>query len=240
MKLTFHGTLGSLERGNARHARQSVLELTRGHGRVLLDCGRDWREKLPALKPDAIVLTHAHPDHVDGLAEGAPCPVFADAATWQRIADFPLAQRRRIERRRPFSVCGLCFEAFRVRHSLRAPAVGLRIRAGRAGIFYCPDLAQLPERRAALRGVQLYIGDGSSFGKRLLRREYNIPCGHAPLPSQLAWCAREGVPRLLATHCGEEIIDDEAKVAKNLRALAARHGMEAAIAWDGMTLEVKP
>lgn len=51
----------------------------------MLDCGADWLGRVARLRPSAIVLTHAHPDHAAGLADGAPCPVYATAETWDRI-----------------------------------------------------------------------------------------------------------------------------------------------------------
>ena len=33
----------------------------------MIDCGLDWLGKFEKLQPDAIVLTHAHPDHAWGL-----------------------------------------------------------------------------------------------------------------------------------------------------------------------------
>ena len=63
----------------------------------MLDCGADWLGRVARLRPSAIVLTHAHPDHAGGLADGAPCPVYATAETWGRIGRYPIAERRIIE-----------------------------------------------------------------------------------------------------------------------------------------------
>jgi hypothetical protein len=41
-----------------------------------------------------------------------------------------------------------------------SPTVGYRVSAGRARIFYAPDLIFIHERSSALRNVQIYIGDG--------------------------------------------------------------------------------
>lgn len=57
---------------------------------------------------------------------------------------------------------GIEFEAFPVEHSLRAPAVGYRIRAGRVVIFYAPDVVSVVDEEKALSGLDLYVGDGSS------------------------------------------------------------------------------
>ena len=53
--------------------------------RVMVDCGDDWLGKAARLRPDAIAITHAHPDHAGGLKYGAPCPVFATRESWSGI-----------------------------------------------------------------------------------------------------------------------------------------------------------
>jgi phosphoribosyl 1,2-cyclic phosphodiesterase len=124
----------------------------------MIDCGLDWRDGLAGVRPDAIVLTHAHPDHAAGLRDGAPCPVYAPAETWSAIDRYPIAERAIVEPRRPLKVLGLEFEAFPVEHSLRAPAVGYRLTAGRAVVFYAPDLVSIGDEREALSGLDLYVG----------------------------------------------------------------------------------
>lgn len=238
MRLTFHGTLSSIEKGNARHARQSLLEVAHGGRSLLIDCGGDWLEGLPVPDPIALLVTHAHPDHVGGLAHGAPCPVYADAASWERIDGYPLRRRVLIRPRHPFYVAGIRCEAFALQHSPRAPAVGYRLQAGRASVFYCPDVAAIPEPRRALGGVRLYIGDGASFAQPLLRLEHGMLYGHAPIPDQLQWCAEHRVPRMLVSHCGEEIVADENRIACRLRERARRVGVEAGIAYDGLTIRL--
>jgi glyoxylase-like metal-dependent hydrolase (beta-lactamase superfamily II) len=77
MKLTLLGTRGEMEARTRRHRMHTALLVShRGHD-VMIDCGLDWLGKFERLHPDAIVLTHAHPDHAWGLKNGAPCPVFA-------------------------------------------------------------------------------------------------------------------------------------------------------------------
>lgn len=238
MQLIFHGTLSSIAQRNARHTRQSLLEVTFGGRRLLIDCGSDWLGRLPAFEPTALLLTHAHPDHIGGLVDGAVCPVYADAVTWEKIDSFPLPRRRLITARQPFYVAGIRCEAFALQHSPRAPAVGYRIQAGRSTIFYCPDVAVIPEQHQALAGAQIYIGDGASYRQSLLRWEDDMLYGHAPLRDQLRWCAEEKVPRMVISHCGEEIVADEVRVIHQLQGNARKLGIKVSIAHDGMILQL--
>ncbi len=203
----------------------------------MIDCGFDWLGKLKRIDPSAIVLTHAHPDHAWGLKRGAPYPVYAPETTWRELQHYPIKNRHVIEDRTLTKVCGITFEAFPVEHSILAPAVGYRVSAGRASIFYAPDLIFIHDRSAALSGVKIYIGDGATLTRSFIRRRGKALIGHAPVRTQLTWCQKEGVPRAIITHCGSEIVTgDERGIATKLRAIAADQGVEARIAYDGMKL----
>jgi phosphoribosyl 1,2-cyclic phosphodiesterase len=239
MKLTFLGTRGEIEARTRRHRMHTSLLVSYRGADVMIDCGLDWLGKFERLRPSAIVLTHAHPDHAWGLKDGAPCPVHAPEKTWQTLKTCGVKDRHVIKERTPTKVCGITFEAFPVEHSIRAPAVGYRLSASLARIFYAPDLVFIHDRGAALKGVQIYIGDGATLTRSFIRKRGETLIGHAPVRTQLTWCQREGVPRAIITHCGSEIVtDDWRKLSVELRAMAAERDVEARIAHDGMKLKL--
>ena len=204
---------------------------------VMIDCGLDWLGKFERLHPSAIVLTHAHPDHAWGLRHGAPCPVHAPQKTWQTLTRCRIEDRHLIKERSPTKICDITFEAFTVEHSILAPAVGYRVTAGRACIFYVPDLVFIHDRAAALKNVQIYIGDGATVTHSFIRRRGKTLIGHSPVRTQLTWCEKEGVPRAIITHCGSEIVTgDERELFAKLRAMAAERGVDVRVAYDGMKL----
>jgi len=205
----------------------------------MIDCGADWLKAFREIAPTAIVLTHGHGDHAFGLAEGAPCPVYATAETWGLIDNYPLEDRRMVRPRTPFRVEGVRFEAFRVEHSLRAPAVGYRVNADRTTFFYVPDLAAIPNQRAALRGIDLYVGDGATVVRSMVRKKDHKLIGHAPIAAQLQWCGAEGVRHAIFTHCGSGIVGGDGRtIAARVRKLGAAQGVKASLAHDGMTVEL--
>jgi phosphoribosyl 1,2-cyclic phosphodiesterase len=239
LTLYFAGTRGYTAVATPRHRRHSALLVSYRGRRVLIDCGEDWLGRVARLRPHAIMLTHAHPDHAWGLARGAPCPVFATRETWARLP-YAIAQRRVIRPRNPRRIAGITFEAFPVEHSTRAPAVGYRVRAGRALIFYVPDLVYIYQRRPALAGAQLYIGDGATVTRPLVRRRGRMLIGHTPIRTQLGWCQKERVPRAIFTHCGTEIVDGDARrLGARVRKLGRDRGVDAAVAHDGLRIVIR-
>jgi ribonuclease BN (tRNA processing enzyme) len=239
MKLTFLGTRGEIEKRTRCHRMHTSLMVSYRGADVMIDCGLDWLGKFERLHPRAIVLTHAHPDHAWGLKDGAPCPVHAPQKTWETLISCAVKDRRVIKERTPTKICGITFEAFTVEHSIVAPAVGYRVSASRALIFYAPDLVYIHERGPALKDVHIYIGDGATVTHSFIRRRGETLIGHTPVRTQLMWCKREGVPRAIITHCGSEIVTgDERKISATLHAIAAQRGVEVHIAYDGMKLEL--
>jgi len=67
MKLTFLGTRGEIEAKTPQHRMHASLLVSYRGARVMIDYGLDWLGKFERLHPDAIALTHAHPDHAWGL-----------------------------------------------------------------------------------------------------------------------------------------------------------------------------
>jgi phosphoribosyl 1,2-cyclic phosphodiesterase len=204
----------------------------------MIDCGADWLRPVRRLRPTAIVLTHAHPDHARGLARGAPCPVYATAPTWKSLPAYPLDDRRVVPLRRSLMIDGIRLQAFPVEHSIRAPAVGYRFSAGRARFFYVPDVAAIRDRNRALRGVGLYIGDGAVIRRSLIRKRNGTLIGHTSVRAQLAWCRRAGVKTAFFTHCGTEIVSGDERLDRLVHELGAACGVRARIAHDGLRLRL--
>ncbi len=240
MKLIFLGTRANIEAWSRSHHRHASLLVVSHGGEVMIDCGDDWLEKVSRMRPDAIVVTHAHPDHVGGLKRGAPGPVYASRESWQLLDSYGIRDRRVLRPRTAVEIGGITFEAFPVEHSLRAPAAGYRVTAGGACVFYVPDLVSIPDRRAALSGVQLYVGDGATLTRPLVRRRGRARIGHAPVATQLSWCQEEGVPWAVFTHCGSQVVcGDGRRLAARVRVLGQARGVKAQFAHDGLEIVLR-
>src|SRR5438045_8533208 len=101
MKLTFLGTRGEIEARTRQHRMHSSLLVSYRGKKVMIDCGFDWQGKFERLHPDAIVLTHAHPDHAWGLRNGAPCPVQPQQKTWRILPNYKIDDHHVMENSHP-------------------------------------------------------------------------------------------------------------------------------------------
>lgn len=239
MKITFLGTRGYIEPSTRRHRYHTAALVEYRGGRVMIDCGEGWQRRWADVRPDAIVVTHAHPDHAFALVDAEPpCDVFASEESWHVMKDFavPIDLRRTLAPRRVRRIAGIGFEPFPVIHSTRAPAVGYRITAGRVAIFYVPDVVWIHDRSEAFDGIRVYIGDGATVHREMVRKDkHGELIGHATVRQQLTWCMKEGVRKMIVTHCGADIVGgDERRVGAELRRDAEERGVEVEIARDGM------
>lgn len=88
-----------------------------------------------------------------------------------------------------------------------------------------------------MKNTQIYIDDGATLTRSFIRKRGERLIGHTAIRVQIGWCAKEGVPRAIITHCGSEIFTgDERNLAARLRAMGPERGVEARIAHDGMEL----
>jgi phosphoribosyl 1,2-cyclic phosphodiesterase len=237
--LTFLGTRANIALRSRAHQRHSSLLVSSVSGTVVLDRGIDWLAHPYDPTPAGIFVTHAHPDHVGGLRQGAPCPVYATAETWRVMARWPLVTRRIVELYRPITVAGIQVEAWPIEHATTAPAVAYRLTRGSAAILYAPDIARLPHVRRALHGIRAYVGDGSRISRPLTRPRGRVLIGHAAIATQLRWCRAAGVKRAIFTHCGSEIVrGDRAAVERTVRMLGQSLHCRAELAWDGMRVRI--
>lgn len=246
MKLRFLGTRGNIESSTSNHQRHSSLEISYYQHTVIIDCGEDWLDQVSNWKADAIIVTHAHPDHAFGLKNGAPSPVFATEESWEGMDNFEIEEKRVIKEKERTVIPDNgdhSFEvtAFPVLHSTRAPAVGYRLAAGDVSIFYVPDVAWIKDREKALHGIDLYIGDGATVKKSMVRKPGDTIIGHVPIQTQLTWCQKTGVDSAIFTHLGSQIVDgNENEIMKQISKMAEERDVEEVlIAQDDMTLTLR-
>jgi phosphoribosyl 1,2-cyclic phosphodiesterase len=153
---------------------------------------------------------------------------------------YPIAEKRTVEPEEKVEVRCMEFTYFPVEHSTRCPAGGYRISAGKVDVFYVPDVVYIKNREKALSGCKVYIGDGATVTRSMVRKPSGELIGHTPVRTQLTWCQKEGVPRAVFTHLGSEIVKGgDGKSMDKIRPLAEERGVTAELAHDGMEMVIR-
>ena len=250
MKLKFLGTRGDVEEKSKTHKNRSSLLLISPRSKVLIDFGDEYGpEFLEQIQPDAIIITHWHPDHAFGLKKltNVSFPIYVSDASlkseYYKEEDFKNIRKNfRVYKREDFfKVANLNVKTVPILHSTKAPNIALFISGerGRHMICYASDVVSIPKeaRERFLSKCDVYIGDLSTHRKQGLIRiakGTKIPVGHASPHTQLGWADEAGVPTVIFTHLGSEPIKmgDEklkkllSKIPTNAKVIIAKDGDE--------------
>ena len=226
MLLRFFGTKGYVEAKSRTHSGHSAFTVEAAGYRLLCDFGENRRGRLSSIAPDGIFVSHGHPDHAWGLAEGTHAPVYASAETHRLLAEYPLPERVVLEPRGPVTAGPFRLTAFPVVHSVRCPCVAARIETPDGVVVYSGDVVSFQsagEADQALADARVYVGDGSTLTGSLVRRHPSgVLIGHTTVRAQLGWLAKAAIPRAIFSHFGEEPIGmGDRALAAALKELAA-------------------
>ncbi len=241
MRLHFYGTKGYVEEKSRAHSGHSAFTIETEGFRLLCDFGQNRRGLLKKIRPDAIFVSHAHPDHAWGLEEETSVPVHASEITHEITKDLPVRNRTTLEPEKTVAVGPFRLTAFPVVHSVRCPCVAARIETRDFVLVYSGDVIAFERPEAALRGADLYIGDGSTLKGSLVRRHASgALMGHTTVRAQLGWLGKYGVARAIFSHFGKGPIEmGEAALKKALAELAREKAPACRVtaARDGLRLD---
>jgi len=155
MRLTFYGTKGEIEEEDKFHRQNSLILLETLGRRIILDAGSDWIGKLEDLEPDAILITHAHPDHAEGLKGYlGDALIFLSRDTSKLLKDgYPRHLFNIFRKDEEFRVNSIRVLPKSVLHSLKAPMTIFKIQTDAGWIVYSPDVLHIPNREEFLKDV---------------------------------------------------------------------------------------
>lgn len=242
MRIHFYGTRGFVEEKSRSHSGHSAFTLETDRFRLLCDFGQNRKGLLSKIRPDAIFVSHAHPDHVWGLEEGTRVPVYASGITHEITKSLPIEHRVALEPGQTVSVGPFRLTAHPVVHSVRCPCVAARIETRETALVYAGDIVAFERPEEVLPGAGLYVGDGSTLTGSLVRRHASgALIGHTTIRAQLSWLARHRVPRAVFSNFGRGPIQmGERALKRALAELAEKKapGCAVAAARDGLVLDV--
>ena len=212
------GNWGRCDPADRRNRRRRVSVLVEiGSAVILIDTSPDLREQLldaGVRRLDAVVVTHAHADHLHGIDDlrsvnrlmQRPIPLYADAKTLAEIEHRfgyvlePISEPGRYYKPTlvpyqivgPFEIHGVPVVPFAQDHGF-STTLGIRI----GGFAYSTDATELDDDAfAAIEGVELWIVD-------CLRREPHPT--HSHLAKTLSWIARVRPRRAVLTHMDQSM-----------------------------------
>ena len=230
-KLTFLGTKGEIEEETPVHRFHSSMLVASGGTKLLIDYGLLHCYSLDEIKPDAILITHAHPDHHSWLKQDvqSAVPVYLTQETLD-YGKFKPQNSHVITPMDQFKVGAFECMAYRVLHSIRCPAVGWKLKFEGKTMVYNSDLVDIVEKDAVLTGVDYYIGDGSAVKANLVRRRGDVIFGHTRIITQIHWCEKFGIKHIIFTHLGKETLGEEGNLKNEYP--------EIVMAYDSMAMEI--
>jgi phosphoribosyl 1,2-cyclic phosphate phosphodiesterase len=233
---------GRCDPNDRRNRRRRVSVLVEvGAVVILIDTSPDLREQLldaDIARLDAVLMTHAHADHLHGIDDlravnrlmRSAIPLYADRRTLDEIdrrfgyvlkpveepGSFYKPTLVPHEITGPFEVRGMPIVPFVQDHGF-STTLGFRI----GGFAYSTDVTELDDNAfAALEGVELWIVD-------CLRREPHPT--HSHLAKTLSWIARVEPRRAVLTHMDQSL---------DYRELSAELPNSVEPGQDGLVIEV--
>ncbi|MBM3708990.1 MAG: hypothetical protein FJW61_01010 [Actinobacteria bacterium] len=242
MKLFFPGTKGEIEEESPKHKFHSSLVVQYLNTGILMDFGEKHSPTLNSLikKFDALLITHAHPDHYIWTVkenEKIKIPVYLTDITLNYGKNKPL-NTVIIEDGKQFVIKDLKITPFNVIHSLRCPAVCFKIE-GSSTILYAPDILDTEQsKKDVFSGVDILVADGSSIDVNLVRRKEDKLFGHAMVKTIINWCLKFNIHELIVTHCGKQIVTSDEKEVMNKIFKFTELKINVIIAYDGFEINV--
>lgn len=162
----------------------------RGVRQVLIDASPDLRQQAMRLnlsRLDAVVLTHAHADHIFGLDDlrrfnavmKAPIDLYAEPdvhETLQRMFRYIFKPHTNVNQSfvahlsaaavevdRPFDLFGATWTPLRLMHG-RLPILGFRVDVADASLAYCTDVSTVPpESMHQLKNLDVLVIDALRY-----------------------------------------------------------------------------
>jgi len=218
--LKFLGTKGMIEEENPNHKHNSSLLISYRDHSILVDWGETHaKEDLKKIPFDVIFLTHGHPDHVKGLAQGCSKPVYATKQTIPFLQEYKIEEIRDMEEGKMIRYFDFEVTPYFAYHSIKAPMHVLAIDVGGRRIVYASDVISIRDRERALSGCDVLIGDGSAVSRPLIRRSKDnkkVVYGHAQMETLVKWCETFEIPMLIFTHFGKEFVEHEEESKKKI------------------------
>lgn len=150
--------------------------------------------------------------------------------------DYPF--RRKIFWKKPFSIGNINFTPIPVECSVKYPTTGLIIETSNKKLGYFPNVLNIFDRDI-LKGLDIYIGDGTALMRNLSKKSKGKRYGHAAIRTQLKWLEKHEVPRAIFMNLGKWARDISI-VRQVFKLLGNEFNIKVAEAIDGYQISFNP
>lgn len=229
MRIRILGTRGEIEQTAPYHSRHSGILID---DRLLVDCGE--REFLD-LAPQAVLLTHLHPDHAYFVRAGAERP----PAAIPIYAPEPYKDHGLRVLDGPATIAGCAVRPVPAHHSLKVRSQAYVIARGRAKILYTGDVAWInKDCHPFFEGLDLVITEASYVRKGgLIIRDKATGriYGHTGVPD-LVRLFKDFCPRIVLVHFGGWFYENIVRARASLRELGRANGVRVEASRDGQEI----
>jgi phosphoribosyl 1,2-cyclic phosphodiesterase len=204
--------------GKDRRMRSSVAIVTK-HQTILLEAGPDVRHQLKKfkVKPNAVFITHNHPDANFGLKY-----LSSDVMIYSE-------QKKNVFPGREIHFPDLTITPFRVLHAHNTTCVGYALdfltKRSKKRFIYMTDLASLAGTRHYLDGADILLADGSAL-------DNSMP-SHLAMVKQLNFYRRLNIKKIFFTHIGHATLPH-----RQLRAYLKGRSPRADVTYDGLIIKI--
>ncbi|GIU68717.1 MAG: hypothetical protein KatS3mg001_567 [Candidatus Pacearchaeota archaeon] len=227
-EIIFLGTKGEIEESTRKHKYHTSTLFIYRKFKLLIDYGTLQKFSLEKIKPNAILITHAHPDHylwsVKSCRTNVPVYLLKDTFKNGKFKpnNFKFITSKKIK------IGSFLILPFKILHSLKCSSVGFKIFLKKTSIIYTGDVVETPHKKILFH-ADYYIGDGSSIKANLVKKKNGKRFGHARITTQINWCKKARIKNIIFTHVGKETLKHEDEIKKKYNVI---------IAYDGMRIKI--
>lgn len=231
MKIKILGTRGEIKVSAPYHSRHSgvLIDTT-----LLLDCGEP---EFLDYKPQAILLTHLHPDHAFFVRHHEKLP--QTQGPWYAPEEYDHAGI--IVPTEPFTIAGYRITPIPTIHSIKVMSQAYLIEKDGKKMLYTGDMIWIEKQyHHLLHKCDVIITESSHIREGgLVRRDPATEkiYGHTGVPN-LMHLFKQFTNTLVLMHFGSWFFKDIEKARKELTDLATQHGITIIIGHDGLEITI--
>jgi ribonuclease BN (tRNA processing enzyme) len=229
MKIRVLGTRGEIDESAPRHSRHSGVLVD---GRLMFDLGE--REFLDE-KPEAVFITHLHPDHAFFVIDPAnlTVPVYApeERGDLPGVKAFPGSM----------TIGGYKIQGVPVHHSIKVQSLAYVLEKSGQKMLYTGDTVWInKEYHPLFEGLNLVVTEASFLRKGgMVKRdkESGRIFGHNGLPDLVALFSKF-TRNILLVHFGSWFYQDIKKSRRAIAAVGAEHGVKIRVGYEGLVFNL--